>query len=187
MNLITNLLKTCIPAAAAVALLGGCKSEPVSESHRDAMEFNKAYEVSDVTRLADTQIALGARTDATLRPYHFNEAELNSLGREKINLMLRETGDDTTGKLVVYVDVPATGEGDAEKQLVKARQNAVSTYLVTSGRAEDSFRLEAGFNPNDTMTVSAMKPAEGADGKAAAPAAPAANKAGGFGAEAAAK
>src|SRR4051794_8048230 len=112
MNLTNNILKTFLPAIAA-ALIGGCKSAPVAEGERDAMEFNRACDVSAVNRIAETQIAIGARTDATLRPYHFNEAELNSLGRQKIDYMLKETGDDSTGKLVVYVDVP-TGEGDAE-------------------------------------------------------------------------
>ena len=186
MNLAKNILKTFLPAVAVAAMLGGCrKSEPLADGERDAMEFNGACDVSAVSRIADTQTAIGARTDATLRPYHFNDAELNSLGRQKIDYMLKETGDDSTGKLVVYVDIP-TGEGDAEKELVKARQGVVSKYLVSVGRAEDSFRLEAGFNPNDTVMVSSMKPAAAEDGSAPAAAAPAAAGSG-FGSNAAAK
>ena len=166
MNLTKNIIKTTIPAIAALIIVGGgCKSKPVETTDRDAMEFYKACEVSPVTALANTQIAVGARTDATLRPYHFNDAGLNSLGREKVDFMIRETGDDSTGKLVVYVDLPK-GEGDADKDLVKARQDAVSAYLVNAGRSQDSFRLEAGFNPNDTIAVTSAKPAA-TDGAAA--------------------
>src|SRR4051794_20197429 len=107
---IARLLTAYAVAAALLALLGGCAPEgdKTDDGARPADEFRGADEVSDVTRINDQQIAAGARTDATLRAYHFHEADLNSLGREKIDLMLKD--GPGAGKLVVYLDVPAAGD-----------------------------------------------------------------------------
>ncbi len=144
-------------ASALLAVLSGCNVDSTMEG-RDAEKFIEPHEVSAVTRLVDQQIASGARTDGTLRQYHFDNAVLNSLGRAKLDAMLND--DDKDGELVVYVDVP-TGEGDADKKLASARQDSVTQYLMSRGRTENTFRLESGFNPNNVMSVTSAKPAEG--------------------------
>jgi hypothetical protein len=151
-------------ASAMLAVLGGCSVCDKMDGH-DADKFNDADEVAAATRLMNQQIASGARTDATLRPYHFDNTALNSLGRAKLDSMLND--DDKDGEMVVYVDVPA-GEGDADKKLASARQDSVTQYLMSRGRSEDTFRLESGFNPNNVMSVMSAKPAAGSSGAAPA-------------------
>jgi hypothetical protein len=145
---IARFLTAYATAAALLALLGGCAAdvEKSDDAGRPAEEFRPVDEVSDVTRINDQQIAAGARTDATLRPYHFYEADLNSLGREKLDLMLKDGAG--AGGLVVYLDVPAAGD---KRQLADARRGAVAEYLASRGLAEDSFRLERGHNPDNTF------------------------------------
>ena len=105
-----------------------------------------------MTRINQEQIAAGARTDATLRPYHFHEAELNSLGLEKLDHMV--SGAPRDGALVVYLDVPSDGD---EKALAAARRKAVTEYLSGRGMAERSFRLESGHNPRATVPVRSLQ------------------------------
>jgi hypothetical protein len=150
-------IKRIFLASALLAVLSGCNENEKTDG-RDAEEFNQPCEVSAVTRLVNQQIASGARTDGTLRPYHFDNALLNSLGRAKLDAMLND--DDTDGELVVYVDVP-TGEGDADKKLASARQDSVTQYLMGRGRTENTFRLESGFNPNNVMSVTSAGAAQG--------------------------
>ena len=147
---IARFLTAYATAAALLALLGGCATggddgEKDAAASRPADEFRAPDEVADVTRINDQQIAAGARTDATLRAYHFYQADLNSLGREKLDLMMKDGRG--AGGLVVYLDVPAAGE---MRTLADARRNAVAEYLAGRGLAEDSFRLERGHNPDNT-------------------------------------
>jgi len=51
-------------------------------------------EMRDVQRIERVQEASGAREDATLEPYHFDKGEVNSLGRQKLSLMIDD--DDAT-------------------------------------------------------------------------------------------
>src|SRR5687768_1351506 len=157
METVMSQITRIFSASALLAVLSGCSVTDTMEG-RDAEKFMEPCEVSAVTRLVNQQIASGARTDGTLRPYHFDNAVLNSLGRAKLDAMLDD--DDKDGELVVYVDVP-TGEGDADKKLASARQDSVTQYLMSRGRTEDTFRLESGFNPNNVMSVTSAKPAEG--------------------------
>lgn len=80
-----------------------------------------------------------ARFDATLYPAHFDGAELNSLGREKLRLMLQ--GADTASDLTVYMDMPA------ESSLYAQRSRGVRAYLAGQGLAEGRLKLLAGHNP----------------------------------------
>ena len=68
----------------------------------------------DVQRIERVQNASGAREDATLEPYHFDKGEVNSLGRQKLSLMIDD--DDANNPLVVYLNVPGNDEFKAARQ-----------------------------------------------------------------------
>src|SRR5687767_7687294 len=91
-------------AAALLAMTGGCGHGGGAEEAggsggegRPGEKFREPHETTDLARINEQQIAAGARTDATLRPYHFHEAELNSLGFEKLDHMV--SGAPRTGAL----------------------------------------------------------------------------------------
>src|SRR5688500_3785191 len=131
-QLTKQILKALVPVAAMVAV--GCTSDMPGTP---AEQFMEPGELSEVTRMGDQQIANGARTDATLRPYHFNHAgRLNSLGRAKLDQMVDADDTDGSATMVVYVDVPAA-DGDAGKRLADARQDAVKQHLVSNGLTEE--------------------------------------------------
>src|SRR5438270_3508463 len=91
-----------------IALLSsGCEQD---RQQRQAMGefFPQPGEVRDVQRIERVQEASGARADATLQPAHFDKGELNSLGREKLLLMLDD--DDANNPVTVYLNVPAEDE-----------------------------------------------------------------------------
>jgi hypothetical protein len=169
------LMKAFVPAA--LALTAGCAAEKDAGGDRAADAFLRPGDVSHVTRLADAQIAAGARTDATLRPYHFyDDGRLNSLGQEKLDLMAGDDGQSEGGTLVVYLDDSAAGDGAAAEKLAEARREAVTEYLSIQGLDGASFRLETGHNPNVTtsavpMTSAAADKTGGAGGPSEAAAA----------------
>jgi hypothetical protein len=157
MTTIARFLTAYAVAAVLLALAGGCGGDKASggdsaDGSRPGEAFYREGETPEVTRMNQEQIAAGARTDATLRPYHFHEAELNSLGLEKLDHMVG--GAPRTGALVVYLDVPSDGD---EKALASARRKAVTEYLSGRGLAEHSFRLESGHNPRATVPVRSLQ------------------------------
>jgi hypothetical protein len=137
-----------LAALALAAALGGCQND----THADGAEqFLARDETSAVTRIVDRQKAAGARTDATLRAYHFDDARLNSLGREKIGLILDGAADGAPFDL--YVDVSP----DVETTDPEARQAAVIAYLEDLG-VPDRVRLMTGPNPNNTVPAASLMP-----------------------------
>src|SRR5688572_20340930 len=170
-----TILKVTVSLAAmfsAAAITGGCSSSKKdccpAEDMQASDKLLAADEVSDVTRLMNVQTANGARTEATLRPYHFSHGNLNSLGREKLDSMV-DGGEDSKAELVVYLDLPTS---DVEKALTDARHDAVTHYLMGRGLGEDSFRLESGYNPNNTMLAASLRATETADGEASGDSSP---------------
>src|SRR3954470_8790574 len=169
--------KNSATAAAWVAAtlgLAGCQPQKADEADAGDTFLGKD-EVSDVTRLRDQQVAIASRTDATLRPYHFNHGVLNSLGRQKLDEMLAGVDGETDGELVVFLDVPGGNEpAGTDYPLATARQDAVTDYLMGKGLTEDAFRLESGPTPDSTFTAANAPPAA-ATAAVAGPAAPAAS------------
>src|SRR5438045_67888 len=96
-------------------------------------------EMRDVQRIERVQNASGAREDGTLEPYHFDKGEVNSLGRQKLSLMIDD--DDANNPLVVYLNVPGTDEFKA------ARQDSVVAYLKDQGLEEKQISFKEGPNP----------------------------------------
>ena len=163
MSWMTRFAKARVPMAMLLALTAcgaGCQSgKDDAPEGRAAEDFLRDDETSAVTRIADRQAAAGARTDASLRAYHFTGAGLNSLGREKLDFILADRGPgdgDADSELVLYVDL----EGDAaNRQHADARRASVSEYLTShGGLAEGEFRLESGHNPHNTMSVVSAVP-----------------------------
>jgi hypothetical protein len=168
-------------AVLAVApLIAGCARTPAAKADAESAErrelqrlggdvFRPDDEPRTVQRMFDAHAAAGARADATLHAAHFdggNPSVLNSLGEEKLDLML---ADDDALPLVVYVDAP---KDDASP----ARQRAVEVYLRDRGLAADQVKVVAGANPRTSSpTAPRLKDMQAA---AAAPA-PSAGNAGG--------
>jgi hypothetical protein len=148
----------------------GCDGKAGAKHVSHGEEFVGDREtVSAVDKFAAAQISSGARTDATLRAYHFDGAQLNSLGRDKLRSMLKD--DDACEPMVVYLDLKGTGE-------VTARREAVSAFLMDEGLLESQLQLKEGSNPaNTTPAVSGLKALAAGEG-AAAPAAPTGMKSG---------
>ena len=96
----------------ALALLGtlaGCQHD----AHRDGdlrplrRNLPRRPRPAPVDPFVQVQSAAAARADATLTADHFDaRGGLNSLGRQKLDLMLRD--DDASTPLLVYLDLPAT-------------------------------------------------------------------------------
>lgn len=124
---------------------GGCFNNK-AEKQADAHFFASCDEVRDTQRIAHVQAAAGARQDATLLPYHFDKGELNSLGRQKLSLMLDD--DASNNPIIIYINVPASDEFKA------ARQDAVVAYLKDQGLEESQISFRPGPNPDAHMPAS---------------------------------
>jgi len=118
---------------------GGCEFNYSQQRQAMGEFFPQQGEIRDVQRIERVQAASGARADATLYPAHFDKGELNSLGRQKLSLMIDD--DDANNPLVIYLDVPADDEFKA------ARQDSVIAYLKDQGLEEKQVSFRAGANP----------------------------------------
>lgn len=108
-----------------------------------------------VHRFADVQSATGARADGTLYACHFDgQAGLNSLGRRKLDLMLK---GDAAAPLVVYLDVPrsvaddsststAAPQAGAAANTGDPRAESVRLYLADRGLRGAQVELRDGPN-----------------------------------------
>lgn len=146
----TAAVATLAAALLPLALLAaGCAHDEHNAAGKvRGDEFPPEGTVRAPQRFAEVQSASGARADATLRPFHFDGGRLNSLGEEKLDLMLKD--DDRAEPLVVYLDL---AESDAQRA---AREQAVTAYLTEQGLSDADVRLKAGTNP-DYMSP-AIKP-----------------------------
>jgi hypothetical protein len=124
-------MKTAIPIA-ALLLLAGCAGQRPEEA------FFSSEPSSLTSRIFDTQAARGARSDGMLCPSHFDGPELNPLGRQKLDLMIQD--NSAALPVIVYLDLP-----DADPAL-RARTQAVRSYLTQTGLSSSQFRTEAGPN-----------------------------------------
>jgi uncharacterized membrane protein YgcG len=129
-------------AVGAISLCSaGCKCDHKKQPDNNmAGFFAPADATHDVQRIAHVQAASGARADATLEPYHFDKGELNSLGREKLSLMLDD--DAANNPMTIYLNVPTDDEFKA------ARQDAVVAYLKEQGLEETQVSFKQGTNPD---------------------------------------
>jgi hypothetical protein len=136
----TTNLAALIAAVVAAVSAGGCHDKP-RDSRVDGKTFRPEGEARAVNRIGEAQMAAGARTDATIRAYDYDCTDLNSLGRHKLDLMLKD--DDTCTPIVVYLDVPHEGN---DGQTYDARQESVRGYLKNRGLTDNQIRVVAGPN-----------------------------------------
>jgi hypothetical protein len=119
----------------AFALAAGCQNR--QDARVNGVNFRPEGETRALHRFNDVQAAAGARTDGTLRAYHFDRGELNSLGQRKLDQMLKD--DDAAMPLAVYLDMP-------QDEDYAARADAVGVYLKDRGLPESRVKVTAGPN-----------------------------------------
>lgn len=129
-----------VTAACLLAAAGGCQKKAKDVTRGE--DFRPEGEKRAVHRFAEAQAASAARADATLRAVHFNGPELNSLGRARLDLMLKD--DEPVEPLVVYVDVPA-GYPLGDRWRASATR-----FLKDRGLTDEQIRFESGVNPGRT-------------------------------------
>ncbi len=128
-------LTTCVLLATAAI---GCQSSEQRGFVRGDDFIGQGSE-RDLHRIATAQAAVGARLDATLHPMHFAGDSLNSLGRDKLDLMLKDT--DACEVDTVYIDLPTY-----EASTFDPRHEAVVAYLKDRGLSDTQIKIEKGPN-----------------------------------------
>jgi hypothetical protein len=134
-----NNLPARLAAFGAVALLAvaGCRNHRGANDARGET-FPADGDERAVDRFIHVQSAAAARTDATLNAYHFDRGhELNSLGRQKLDLMTR---DDDALPMVVYLDLPRQAGS------VDGHEESVRVYLADRGIADAKVEVRTGPN-----------------------------------------
>jgi hypothetical protein len=128
-------------AAALVVLTAGCHNgnppRPAPLLHGEA--FPADSDTRSVWDVRAAQAAAGARQDATLHAVHFDQAGLNSLGLQKLDLMLSD--EQPTAPLIVYLDLSSDASIDADRQ-------AVAAYLRDRGLQDNQIAIRDGANPH---------------------------------------
>lgn len=132
-----RLLLAGAAGAAAVLVLAGCANPLASNPELD---FAPDDQPRSLQVTLNAQAANGARNDAMLYPHHFDGAALNSLGVQKLDLMLRAQ-DHREAPLVVYVNAPE------KDRLTAARRQTVQGYLADRGLQASAYRVDLGVNP----------------------------------------
>ena len=128
---------TKIMAGTLVLLAAGCNHD-TKKDHQD--DFFPDWRGSSVKKLNQTQTAAGARSDGMLYARHFDGEHLNSLGKQKLSLML---GDDTAAKpMTVYLVNAGTGD------LLEKRKGSITAYLKDGLRPDEKVEFVNGTNPN---------------------------------------
>ena len=148
----TRLVLAAAAALLAAASAAGCQGDrgagPREPRAARGDRFPAGDQVRPVDRFAGVQSAAAARADATLNADHFDgRADLNSLGRRKLDLMLH---DDAAPPVVVYVDLSraaaaARAEG-REAPSPDAHHAAVRAYLADRGLGAGQVDLRDGPN-----------------------------------------
>jgi len=140
--------KTWLLAMALIVVAGCHHDSPPAPDRADAFASEPA--VPPAHQFVTAQAATGARDDATLRSMHFDGGRLNSLGRQKLDLMTRD--EDASQQIVVYLDLPPDGP-------VKLARNSTLNFLKSLGVADAQIRIEEG--PNPSVTAPAARSIDG--------------------------
>jgi hypothetical protein len=126
-----------------LAMAAGCQDhrDPATTNHGEVFTNQESH---DLYLVNDAQAARGARLDGTLHACHFSGDQVNSLGQDRLDLMLHDGG--IYAPLVVWIDVPQDDQ-------LAARQQSVSMFLKDRGMRDDQIKLELGPNPDSTTAV----------------------------------
>ena len=137
MAITQNIRKTVqLASLLAVSALMGCHHDQIAHGEM----FNPPGAPTPVSEACEVQAAAGARADGMLYDHHFDGSDLNSLGKDKLNRMVK--GTPTSQPVVVYMNMPHDS--------ATARQTAVAAYLKDSGLKESDVQVFEGSNPNLT-------------------------------------
>jgi len=124
--------------AALILAAAGCQSNQ-QKNYTDGSDFVPDSQERDSQRFVAMQSAVGARLDGELRDCNFSGDALNSLGREKLDLMLKDSEAPAT--LTVYLDL-----APAESSTIDSRKDAIVAYLKDAGLADAQIKIENGPN-----------------------------------------
>jgi hypothetical protein len=130
-----------VAAAALVVLTAGCHND-YSASHAPQLHGEVFPADGDARSVWDTrtaQAASGARQDATLYAADFDQRGLNSLGQQKLELMLAD--EQPTEPLTVFLDLPSYASIANDRQ-------AVTAYLKDRGLQDTQIAVKDGPNPH---------------------------------------
>ena len=140
-------LAAAVLAAAGIFSAAGCQRDGQRAQVIHGETFQPDGAPRPVDRFVHVQSAAAARADATLNSAHFDgAADLNSLGRAKLDLMLRD--DNAAVPFVVYIDLPRdrAAAGPAGAANPGAAREVVRAYLADHGVADDALELRTGPN-----------------------------------------
>lgn len=132
-------------AAALVVLTAGCHHDDSQNStvllHGENIPEHDASLAWDIR---GAQAAAGARQDATLYAVHFDEGGLNSLGQQKLDMMLAD--EQPAEPLVVYLDL------SADETVGKDRASVIA-FLKDRGLQDAQIALKDGPNPHTASSA----------------------------------
>ena len=125
-------------AGAAIAALPvvGCGQK---HALAPGVSFRPEEEPRQFHKIMNEQANSGARADGMLHAQHFDGAQLNSLGEQKLNHMMND--DDAARPMTVYVNLAKNDE------LTNGRTQAVQMYLRDHGLQANAFQVRVGANP----------------------------------------
>jgi hypothetical protein len=139
---------------AAAALFAGCQDNKNQSAHRDMRKMEQPRHMDEpalsVDRLIESQAAMGAKSDATLYPQHFDGGELNALGRSKLALIMRANAQSP--RTVVYMDLGRPND------MTTPRRGSVERFWRDSMSGQTQLEIRDGMNTG--MTYSAAKSLE---------------------------
>src|ERR1700722_6492599 len=160
---IRKLIKAIIFTGTVLILCGCRPPAQTSDGRNHSEQFLPEEQPTAEGQLLQAQIVRGAGGDATLYAMHFTGADLNSLGRAKLDLMLCDSG---AGTLAVWMAIP-------DDEQASARRMSVAAYLKDHGIFPEQIAFGRGANPGiGNSSAKGLKDLASLDGSAAsAPAA----------------
>ncbi|HEX4123837.1 MAG TPA: hypothetical protein VHY37_03860 [Tepidisphaeraceae bacterium] len=123
--------------AGALCVAIGCSSQP----HNDYVNgeiIPPDDQPRQIDKLLEAQEAAGAGMDATLHLVHFDGDMLNTLGQQKLDLMLKD--EHACCPLTVYLELPK------DDPMLQGRTEAIALYLKDRGLSDDQFTVKVGPN-----------------------------------------
>lgn len=138
--------------AAMIVVVSGCGHEREQQGNvtMHGEQFVPDETARSVHENVTASAANAARIDGTLRDYHFDLADLNSLGTERLDLMLRN--GNAYNPLVVYLDLPS------EDAMTVKRRATVMAYLKDRGLTDDQIEFRNGANTKVNSPAALLVP-----------------------------
>ena len=133
----SSLATFSITALLSLGLAAGCHHDSTTVTAH-GQDFAPPGATSSVEAISNSQVVKGAAADAMLYDHHFDGILLNSLGRNKLDLMI--CGTSASKPLVVYLNMPQV--------TAKDRQTAVADYIKNKGVDDSAVQIVIGSNPH---------------------------------------